>query len=190
MQHSQDRRPARTGRLPRRGTDRIEDAAAWLLTIAALLGLMVAGYVALGIHAATLEQGRIAQGERAHVEAVLLDDAPVQYREADFDGVAQRSVRFTDPAGLDRTAAIPLPGRPPAGDVVGLWVDRAGRVVSAPFTSLDAVVLGGLAGLAAAVVGAAVLAATWMVLRRVLDARNCAAWGREWASVGPLWSGR
>jgi hypothetical protein len=190
MQPSQDRRPARTGRLPRRGTDRVEDAVAWLLMIAALFGLVLAGYVALDIHAATVEQGRVARGERAQVEAMLLDDAPVQYREADFDGVALRSVRFTDPAGLDRTAVVPLPGRPSAGDVVRLWVDRAGRVVPAPFTSLDAVVLGGFAGVAAAVVGAAVLAVAWMALRRVLDARNCAAWGREWASVEPLWTGR
>jgi hypothetical protein len=36
MQSSQDRRPSRTRRLPRRPTDRVEDAAAWVLAAVAL----------------------------------------------------------------------------------------------------------------------------------------------------------
>ena len=52
MQPSQERQPARTDRLPRRRTDRLEDAAAWVLTAAALF-VLLAGVLGGWLSAAT-----------------------------------------------------------------------------------------------------------------------------------------
>lgn len=46
MEPSRDRRASPVGRLPRRRTDRVEDAAAWLLATIALFVLLLAIWVA------------------------------------------------------------------------------------------------------------------------------------------------
>ena len=71
-----------------------------------------------------------------------------------------------------------------------LWVDRDDRVVPAPLTQTDAVVIGATAGIGIIALGAAVLASLWCGLRRQLNARNSLAWDEEWAEVEPVWSGR
>ena len=73
---------------------------------------------------------------------------------------------------------------------MGLWVDRDGRVMPAPFTQTDAVVIGATAGIGITALGAAVLTSMWFGLRRLLDVRNSVAWDREWVQVEPVWSGR
>ncbi len=190
MQPSQDRRPPVRGRLPRRVTDRVEDAAAWLLAIAALFGLLLAAWGAVRVYEEAVDQSRIAYRDRVEVEVEVLDDAPVRYREPDSDTVALRSVRFTDSIGREHVTSMPVAGESPTGTVVRRWVDRAGRIVPAPMTGLDAIVLGAFAGVGSAAAGAVGLAVAWAAVRRVLDARNDAAWEREWAGIEPTWSGR
>ena len=71
-----------------------------------------------------------------------------------------------------------------------LWVDRNGRVVPAPLTQTDAVVISAMAGIGITALGTAILASLWCSLRRLLDARNSVAWNQEWAEVEPVWSRR
>ena len=61
--------------------------------------------------------------------------------------------------------------------------DRDGRVMPAPFTQTDAVVIGATAGIGITALGAAVLISMWFGLRRLLDVRNGVAWDREWAQI-------
>ena len=190
MLPSRDRRPSPLGRLPRRLTDHVEDAAAWLLATIALFVLLLAIWGGTVVYADALDQSRFEHGQRTQVEDLLLDDPPPGYREADSDGLGWRSVRFADTSGSDHVADVWVTGRQPAGSTVRLWVDRNDRVMPAPLTQTDAVVISATAGIALTALGAAVLASMWFGLRRLLDIRNSVAWDQEWAEVEPVWSGR
>jgi hypothetical protein len=58
MESSQERRSARTGRPPRRWTDRIEDAVAWLLFAGGLFVVLVGATTAVAVHGDAVERGR------------------------------------------------------------------------------------------------------------------------------------
>ena len=168
----------------------MEDAAAWLLASIALFVLLLAICGGAGVHADALDQSRLQHGQRRQVEAVLLNDPPPGYREVDSEEVTWRSVRIVETSGSEHVADGLVAGRQPAGDTVRLWVDRDDRVVPAPLTPTDSVVIGATAGVGIAALGAAVLALLWCGLRRLLDVRNSLAWDEEWAEVEPAWSGR
>jgi hypothetical protein len=187
VQPSQERQPSRTGRFPRRSTDRVEDATAWVLTAAALFVLLGAVLVGWGVHASTVDRARSAAQERTSVAAVLVD-APVPF--AAPGSLATRSAHYVDAVGGEHDVVVPVVGFPAAGATVQVWLDRDGRVVDAPMTVLDAVVLGTAAAVGIAIVGGLVLWAAWLGLRRWLDHRNAADWARQWYRVEPEWSGR
>jgi hypothetical protein len=182
---SRERPPSRTHRFPRRVTDRVEDAAAWVLTAAALFVLLGAVLSGLDVYGGTVDRGRTAAHQRRPVAAVLMD-APVPN---DAPGsLTVRSAHYVDAAGGEHDIVTTVAGQAPVGATVLAWVDREGRVVNAPPTLWDAVVLGALAGVGIAIVGGLVLGAVWLVLRRWLDHRNAADWGHGWARVEPEWS--
>ena len=168
----------------------MEDAAAWLLAAVALFILLVAVWGGAGVYADALDQSRLEHEQRTQVEAMLLDDAPSGYRETDSEDVPWRSVRFADTSGSEHLANVPVAGRQPAGGTVRLWTDRNDRVMPAPLTKTDAMVISATAGIGITALGAAVLTSTWFGLRRLLDVRNGVAWDREWAQIEPVWSGR
>ena len=190
MQPSRDRRPSCLWGPPRRRTDLVEDAAAWLLAAVALFILLVAVWGGAGVYADALDQSRLEHEQRTQVEAMLLDDAPSGYRETDSEDVPWRSVRFAGTSGSEHLANVPVAGRQPAGGTVRLWTDRNDRVMPAPLTKTDAMVISATAGIGITALGAAVLTSTWFGLRRLLDVRNGVAWDREWAQIEPVWSGR
>jgi hypothetical protein len=152
----------------------------------AILGVLAA----IEVHQVALDAGRAAERERTQVEAVLVDDASAQYRESGEAESGSRTARYTDAAGWQHHIVLTVPGSPPAGTVVPVWVDRAGTVAAAPLSRVDAVVLGAVAAVAIPVVGGLVLLSAWMSVRRWLDRCNDAGWAREWARVEPEWSGR
>ncbi|MBL8926551.1 MAG: hypothetical protein JNM77_09940 [Pseudonocardia sp.] len=187
VQPSQQPDPSRAGPLPRRSTDRVEDAAAWLLTAAALFLMLGAVFVGVGLHADTVDRGRSAAQDRTPVAAVLVD-APVPFVPAGW--VTTRSARYVDAVGGEQDISVQVAGWPPAGVTVQAWLDRDGRVVDAPSTPADAVVVGTSAGVGTAIVGLVVLGVAWLGLRRWLDHRNAVGWAREWYRVELEWSGR
>ncbi len=81
--------------------------------------------------------------------------------------------------GGEHDIDVTVAGSPAAGETVRAWVNREGRVVDAPLTLFDAVVVGAAAGVGIAIVGGLVLGAAWLGLRRWLDHRNAAEWGRR-----------
>ena len=101
--------------------------AAWVLAAVALFVLLLAVWGGAGVYADALDQSRLAHGQRTEVEAVLLDDPPPGYREADSDGVEWRSVRFADTSGNERVTDVPVTGRLPAGGTWGCgWTATVG----------------------------------------------------------------
>ena len=190
MQSSQERQPSRNGPAARRTTDRVEDVAAWVLTAAGLFVVILSVLGGLGVHEDVRDRGRAAERDRTEVEAILVDDAPLQYREPGAADWASRTARYTDAAGQERELVLTVTGSSPAGMVVSVWVDRDGNLTAAPFTGTDAVVLGAVAAVGITVVGGLVLVLLWVAVRRWLDRCNDAGWDREWARIEPEWGGR
>jgi hypothetical protein len=176
--------------LPRRRTDRVEDGLAWALTAVGLFVLFLSVLAGAWAGAEAAERGRAAENERARVEAVVLHDAPGHDQESDADAVRWTSVRYIDRSGGIHEVDLSVMDQPLAGSTVPVWVDRAGRLASAPPGALDSVVVGAMVGLGIAAIGALLLVTTWIGLRHQLDVRNGAAWACEWEKVEPGWSGR
>src|SRR3954451_16222733 len=161
--------------LPRRRTDRLEDGLAWALTAVGLLVLFLSVLAGAQAGAEAAERGMAAENERARVEAVGLHDAPGHDQESDADAMRWASIRYTDKSGGVHEADLPVTDQPLAGSTVPVWVDRGGRLASAPPGVLDSVVVGAMVGLGTAGTGA-LLVTTWIGLRHQLDVRNGAAW--------------
>jgi hypothetical protein len=189
MQSSQDRRPSGTRRLPRRPTDRVEDAAAWVLTAAALLVALWGVLVGIHVRDGVVDRGRAAEQDRTRVEAVLGADAP-QVRDRGATALTARTARYTDPAGRQHAVLVAVSGSPPEGSCVPVWLDRDGNAVGAPPSGTDAVVLGVASGIGIVVGGVVLLLGTWAGMRWELDRRNAVGWAEEWARVEPRWSRR
>jgi hypothetical protein len=178
----------RTGTpLPRRTTDRVEDAAAWVLSAAMLLVAVVAVVVGLSVHDSEAARARAESAGRVPATAVLTTDAPIS--TGDSAGTVRVPVTavWTDQAGRRHTGWVAVPAGLPAGTARPVWLDRSGDVVPAPRTDVQVV----FAAVATAVLilagGVLLLGSIWSAVRRLTAARNAAAWAREWERVEPQW---
>ena len=158
-----------------------------MLAATALFVLLGAVLVGVGVYGGMVDRARTTAQERTPVAAVLVD-APLP--DATAGSLTMRSAHYVDAVGGEHDIVVSVAGQPAAGETVRAWVDREGRVVAAPLTRPDAVVVGASAAVGIAIVGGLVLGTAWFGLRRWLDRRNTAEWGREWARVEPEWSGR
>ena len=178
-----DRRRRQARRARRRITDRVEDAAAWLLMALALITVL--GAVAIGGagYSGALERVRAETAERTTVRAVLAEPATTF-------GPQQVRATWTGPDGVAVTGQVPVRDQRPAGAEMRIWLDAGGRVASAPMDHGAAVVVGWIRGVLAALCGWSLLALAWTGVRRAVAARNAAVWQRDWERIEPLWSGR
>jgi hypothetical protein len=185
MRPDPDRVPA--NRPPRRGTDRVEDAAAWVLIAAALLLLVVAGVTALDVHGREAERAEAQRASTTQVRAVLLEDARV---EIDGQGhvVPERvPARWTDRRGHEHTGAVLVESPGPAGTEIDVWVDPAGAVAARPLHPVSAPAAGIVAAVGVLCAGGTLLLAAWVVVRRLTGCVNARRWEQEWATVEPQW---
>lgn len=94
-------RPAGRDRTTRRGTDRLEDAVAWLLGCLGLVLLFGAVLAGFATQRGVAERAAAEAADRTPVRVVLLDegpDAPVLSR---IGSTRQVSTRWADVPGLD-----------------------------------------------------------------------------------------
>lgn len=188
MPNEQKRPVAAATRMPRRPTDLVEDAAAWVVLAAVLLLAVVALAVGIGTYDRIAERARVEAGERTKVTATLLAAAPavtVQTRYRPSIGV---EAQWTGPDGASRTGRVPVAGAADAGDEVPVWVDRDGALAKPSTTGFEAVSTGIVSGLGVLLFGAAPLGLAWRLVLRATEAANSRRWEREWAKVGPDWS--
>jgi hypothetical protein len=182
--------PRRRSRgLRARGTDRLEDFVAWLLTsLAAGIVLLAVAIGQLG-HDHTLQRASTESAARTLAAATLLEDADGALLA---DGARPRTelAQWTTPDGREVQGRVVVSTRHVAGDVVSVWLDRTGHLVAAPINPTSASVVGWTWGLAVVLAGWAVLALLWTGVHAWTAHHNAATWARDWAMVEPTWSGR
>jgi hypothetical protein len=173
----------------RRGTDRIEDIAAWLLTVMGIVVLIVAGVFGIEDHARGMERVRSDLAERVEATAVVLADPPDRIVEpasaAPFGSVP---ARWTDPAGVQHEGTIMARSDSRAGTEVHIWLDRKGELARPPLGELSALLNALILAATVLALGGCAIVALWKALRRITTAHNVRAWEREWARVGPEWT--
>ena len=191
-QGSGQQRPRSTGGLPRRTTDRVEDAVAWLLSALGPFALLAAVIVGVSVDGTGVERGRVESAERNLVDAVLLEPVPTAFGGpvTGVQPVLATSARYVDLQGTAHEVIISVPGPRAAGVTVPVWVDRNGSVVPPPAGSL-AFVTGVMVGAAVAALACVLLTLGWLVLLDTSLGRvNAAAWNRQCKGFEPQWSGR
>jgi hypothetical protein len=179
-------------RLPRRGTDWVEDIAVWLGLLCAVVG--VCGALAIGsrVQATALGEAKVAAAERVPVVVELVGDVPYTPDPSGkgLSTLVRAPVQWVGRDGVGHTGELPVRGPLADGQHIPAWTDRAGRLVTAPLTAFDARLFAIFAVCLVLIGEGSVLALAWYGLTRVLLAVDYRRWGREWAAVEPLWSGR
>ncbi|WP_431046065.1 Rv1733c family protein [Streptomyces sp. P1-3] len=175
----------------RRPSDVAEQWLNRLLMVLLLLGVPVLAFAAgSAAYTSELRTARSQAAERHQVTAHLTEDAggaPVTRAGED----RQRApVRWTEKNGAARTGVAEVPPGTEKGETVRVWVDRAGKVTTAPLPSSAAMSTGWTAGAMTAAAGATVVWGTRAAIRRALDHRRCAQWEKEWDELEPVWSRR
>ncbi|MFC5171173.1 hypothetical protein [Streptomyces mutomycini] len=178
----------------RRRIDVLE-ARLLLLLCAAAVGCASMIGVAHG-WAAYDHQRSVASEQRAarHLErALVLRDAARSSPWADESGRTERvpvPVRWTSASGAHVTGQAPVPLGTQRGEYTNLWLDRQGRITSAPAGEGDVWTGALAAGAGSAAVVAGVGALAGLGVRRVCNRRRAAGWEAEWSRVEPQWSRR
>jgi hypothetical protein len=173
-------------RLPRRATDRVEDVVAWILTAAALVLLVVAGLTGLAVYGRHVESARTM----THARAVLLEEAKVAVGEAGARLPDQVEARWIDRGGVEHRGEILVRESAAVGAEVDVWLRPNGTVTTTRLGREYAVLAGIVSAAGLLFSWGAVLGAAWYGVRCLTAARNARRWEREWARVGPDWSGR
>ena len=170
----------------RRRTDRVQSAAGWLLVLASLITLVIAAVGAMSAYRNGLDRVQRDAAARSTVVAVLLDDAaPVGSGPERPVGVS-----YVDRMGHPHVGQVPVTGRLVAGTPVRVEVDGDGRVGVEPPSRGDAVLSAVSVAIGITLLGGMLVVLSWLGVRRVVAARNHAAWEREWRWIEPQWSGR
>jgi hypothetical protein len=77
-----------------------------------------------------------------------------------------------------------------AGAEVKVWLDKSGRPVAAPVSTVDSVGVGVLVAFFGWLIAVGLIALAGWGLHHVLDRRRYQAWAAEWARVEPDWHDR
>jgi hypothetical protein len=170
----------------RRRCDRAEAA---LVTVLVAVFLAGAPLLALPAGRQTQDGGpRPGQAQRAgwhQVPAVLRTSTIWRFAPSPVPAWA----RLTAPGGVPHTGRVLAPAGFPAGTVVKVWVDAAGRLAGPPVPPgrHDGRALAD--GLVAVLLLAELLWGAGLAAHRVVDWRRLAAWDAAWRAIGPKWSG-
>ncbi|MCX3290350.1 hypothetical protein OR263_27170 [Streptomyces sp. NEAU-H22] len=171
----------------RRRADRVEAwvvLGVWLLTlfVGVLAGTAVSRSVEDGLARERDEWRPLVARLAERAPGTASENTPVSRAEHVW-----ATARWTSADGSEHTGQLRVPAGSAAGAPVTVWTDAEGRQVTRPVTETQARVraslIGGVAGLCAAVVPVAVGRA----LRGRLERRRIDQWDAEWARFGPMW---
>lgn len=180
-------------RIPKRGTDWVEDAAASVLASLGLVAALTSLLIGMRVHGELMDRAQHEAHTRNPVHAVLAEDPAPRMPtrlEQDVPQTARAPVRWVDTNGNMQLSQADVPSTERAGDTIVVWVDSTNRIVAAPTSPYDAVAAGYVAGITLLIVSIATLAAVWFAIRNLTWRHNEFRWQQDWAVVEPRWSGR
>lgn len=173
--------------------DRIEGVVLALGVAVSLLAVPVAG--ATGSETYARDQARVAveHVSKQHVDAVLIEDAPITIGSTERGGVVESApvlARWRLRDGSTREGVLQAHYDAKAGARVPTWIDESGAVTEPPMTDEGAAINGIILALLlwSAVTGAMALLylATSFTHRRI----RMRQWANEWRRIAPDWTGR
>jgi hypothetical protein len=197
------RNPRRAGGLPlrlarlflhrnelRRRSERIEAAVLAGLLAVFVGAVVVAAFIAAHVYRS--EQAAAA-GLRPAVAVISPSGEQTEAQILNQSAAVRATWRLSDGtqrSGLLTTSVVPGVYRQLPGASVRIWLNRSG-VPEPPRQGLDGMIVGAaMAGLAAVLAAAAVLACGYLLCLRGLERRRLADWSSAWAVTGPQWTNR
>ncbi|WIX75437.1 hypothetical protein QRX50_28430 [Amycolatopsis carbonis] len=166
-----------------RPSDRFQAAVLAAFVVFALLAVPFAGVVGSETAAQRGKQATEEAASRHRVEATLLVDGPPQHAvgpDGVPSGAQPRDARWRLPDGGFRVAQVDADPETKAGDLVVVWLDRAGDPVPPPLDPRTASVEGAMTGFGAWAGFCALLSLLYGALVLGLDRRRLRLWQREW----------
>jgi len=172
----------------RRRSDAVEAWTGLALGVVMLVGAPLTGVAAAdGMHAALERQ---SQG-RHRAAAVLVDDAPLH--AARHNGIdlpqVKATVKWPGPDGAQHRGSVVVHPGARAGSTVPVWLDGRGHLTEAPLGGGQSSAQSDIVGAGAATAFCMAGLSTRRLVRAGLDHHRAAEWEREWALVGPRWTG-
>ncbi|MGP3708786.1 Rv1733c family protein [Gordonia paraffinivorans] len=160
-----------------RTTDRVESLVLATVSLAALVGLMIALTVGADTYASHKEQ--VDAQEPRHSVSTTVVDIPVPTTDAPPHVV----VEWKGADGGKSTAQIPRDRFDRIGRERVVWLDDEGEVVDPPLTTANAVVEAFLAGLAIIVITVLGWCGLTAFVRSLADRRRYRQWDLEWREL-------
>jgi hypothetical protein len=180
-----------SGGLPRRRTDRVEDAVAVVLCGVGVVVLVVAALLGVMAHGSVAARAASEGAERSVVSATVTQIPGAPPVTDDLSPGSRRVLAaWTAPDGTARSGLVSAPISAEPGAVVPLWTDRAGTPARAPVSEHAAGLVSGVVGVLSGLLGCLLLYGVWRLVRLATGRRNAEDWERGWAEVEPTWSGR
>jgi len=181
-----------------RTSDRVQAVSRAVTALLLLATVPLAVVVAMAVHGQVGRTAAAQQAARSLVPAtVLAEPAPGRPPAGTGDGDTPDTVGaatgtalagWHGPDGGYRQAPVAVPLGARAGNVVRIWVDRAGQLAVAPIADGDvaADTIAAVVLTVSAVAGTALLGHLGLGL--LLERSRMRRWARGWATVEPLWA--
>jgi hypothetical protein len=158
-----------------RASDRLEALSFLVLFVMTLLAIPFATHVGDQTYDSTMRFVHEETQSRHSVRAVVVQGSTAL--PTDFSTPLYVTVQWRDGA-RQRTEQIVSPGTVETGAELTVWLDPAGKVVTAPLTSLDASVNAASAGWTVWTVAVVFCGLLGLAIRKVLDRARARSWER------------
>lgn len=176
------------GRNPlRRPSDRIETALLWCTLIAALLLIPVGAGLGKGVENSLEASAARQRAVLQQVQARTLESTERETPAVPGDVLSRVPVSYIDAQGVERQGMTSVVIGTKAGAEVTIWLDRSGKIVTAPRAKADDVAFGSTAGIFTVLGGWLALWGLFRLARIPLDRRRLRDWDAEWQAIAPRW---
>ncbi|NUR98005.1 MAG: hypothetical protein HOV67_22470, partial [Kribbellaceae bacterium] len=171
----------------RRWSDNAETALRWCVLVAALLMVPASAAIGTGVSNA-LEASAARQRAALHdVQARTTMGTARALPDAPGSPLSLTQVSYIDPQGVERQGIASVLVGTPAGTEVTIWLDRSGKIVTAPRSRSDNEAFGATAGFFTVLGSWLLLWALFHLSCVPLNRRRLNAWDAEWQSIAPRW---
>ncbi|WP_041810862.1 Rv1733c family protein [Rhodococcus jostii] len=173
-----------------RGSCRLESSV-FLLVVAVVLSLVpLAAAFGTATRTRLDDQSRADRATRQQIAAVLLEDANVNLADTTpaTGATGQAPARWAV-AGTTHTGLVQTAPEAKTGQTISIWIDPAGKIVSAPKTGTENAFEAVGAALALWTMGTTICLTMMIGIRWAGTRYRMSQWDREWRNLGkaPGW---